>query len=386
MKSETVICLNAGKWTSLTRGVHNVCKEMAKKYQVLFVSKPPERDEINLGNGLKFLPSIRKIDKRLFYLDWPWWALKIHRLKGMEALMAYLRYKIITYASRKIKTENIAFLYVTHPVGFPYLKFFQKEKKIYHVFDNYSQYVTYHKQLDEYENENLKKFDYVFYLSEELLKTKIRFNSQSYFLTHGVNFDLFSKACSKGTLVPQEVEKISKPIVGLIGAISGKIDVDLLLYIANRKPEWFFLFVGPVLLAQKDSKTFNKLCNKENVLSSGYQPLEILPSYLKPMDVTIMPYRRTGHVNWINPLKTLEYFSAGKPVVSISLDAIKEYRDLIYFADEPEEWINQIKCALNEQNRDKKLKRMTIASNNTWAHRIENFYNIIGEEKWSNFD
>ena len=379
IKPETVICFAAGKWTSLTRGVQNFCIEIAKKYQVLYVSNPPKRSEIAHGDSLKWFPSVRKVNKRLFCLEWPWWALKIHKIKAIEDLMPHLRVKIITYTLRKINAGSIAFLYVTHPVGFPYLTFFQKEKKVYHVFDNYSHYVSYNKRLDEYENENLKNFDYIFYLSKELLKKRKRFNNKSYLLTDGVDFNLFSKARLKNTKVPNDIDKIYKPIIGFVGAISGKIDLELLLHIVNMKPEWFFLIVGPVLLSSMDSKTFQQLCAKNNVLATGYKPIEVLPSYLKLMDVMIMPYRLTGHVRWGNPLKTLEYFSTGKPVVSIYLRSLEEYSKLIYFANKPEQWIKQIEHALQENNTDKQLQRVTLASNNTWAHRVQDLYDIIAE-------
>lgn len=379
MRHTTVICLGAGKLTGLTRGIHNICNEITKKYQVLYITKPPEGNEMMWGVRLNLVPSITKINKRLFSLEWPCWVLRFYKIRQIDKLMTFLRYKIIICALRKLNTEDIAFLYVTHPVGFAYLPFFPKQKKIYHVFDNYSYYIEKNREMEKYEEDNLKKFDCIFYLSKKLLETKIRFNKNSYFLPHGVNFDLFSKARFSNTPIPPDVNNLKKPVIGLVGALSGKIDVDLLLYLAKRNSSWSFLLVGPELFKGSDSITFQKLCSMNNVVSVGCKPLKRLPSYMKLMDVFLMPYRITGHVKWVNPLKTYEYFATGKPVVATRLDSLEEYSKLIYFADRSQEWQRQIYNALKEQSTELELERISIARNNTWHSRMQNIYDIISQ-------
>ena len=130
-----------------------------------------------------------------------------------------------------------------------------------------------------------------------------------------------------GKAVPPNVEDLPRPVVGLVGQLSERIDLDILDAIADAG--FSLLIVGP-LDPRWRLQRFQELISRSHVHYAGPVPAEAVPSYLAAMDVGITPYRDTPFNRASFPLKTLEYLGAGLPVVSTYLPAARWLRaDLI---------------------------------------------------------
>ena len=110
------------------------------------------------------------------------------------------------------------------------------------------------------------------------------------------------------------------PVVGFIGRINDRTDMRLLEAIAERGRS--LLLVGPKDPAFEPQR-FNALRCRRNVRWVGLKPFDALPSYLRAIDVGIVPYRDSQFNRGSFPLKTLEYLAAGRAVVSTDLPAIR---------------------------------------------------------------
>jgi teichuronic acid biosynthesis glycosyltransferase TuaH len=120
--------------------------------------------------------------------------------------------------------------------------------------------------------------------------------------------------------VPPETRDLPRPVVGLVGQLSDRIDISVLEVIASAG--YSLLIVGP-LDPRWGGARFNALTSMPHVCYAGSVPGSAVPDYLAAMDVGITPYRDTPFNRASFPLKTLEYLGAGVPAVSAALPAAR---------------------------------------------------------------
>ncbi len=66
-----------------------------------------------------------------------------------------------------------------------------------------------------------------------------------------------------------------------------RLDIEVLVYLAEQRPDWSIVLVGPEDEAFKASK----LHQITNVHFLGSKPMEALPSYLNHFDVALNPQK-----------------------------------------------------------------------------------------------
>jgi teichuronic acid biosynthesis glycosyltransferase TuaH len=117
---------------------------------------------------------------------------------------------------------------------------------------------------------------------------------------------------------------LPRPVVGLVGQLTERINLRLLDAVAGAG--FSLLLVGPYD-TRWEPQRFATLIARPNVRYAGRVPANEVPSYLAVMDVGLTPYADTPFNQASFPLKTLEYFSAGLPVVSTDLPGARWLRD-----------------------------------------------------------
>jgi glycosyltransferase involved in cell wall biosynthesis len=106
--------------------------------------------------------------------------------------------------------------------------------------------------------------------------------------------------------------------------IEERFDIALLDKIAQMRPDWSLVMVGPVAkIAPED------LPRRPNIHYLGSQTYAELPAYLAGWDVALMPFAMNPSTEFISPTKTPEYLAGGKPVVSTPVkDVVRHYGQL----------------------------------------------------------
>lgn len=205
----------------------------------------------------------------------------------------------------------------------------------------------------------LKKADLVFTGGQSLYEAKKFKHHNIHAFPNSIDFTHFSK--SRETLVePEDQANIPHPRVGFYGVVDERLDLGLLGAIADLRPEYQFMVLGPVV--KIDEATLPK---RDNIHYLGKKEYHALPLYLAGWDCAIMPFALNDSTRFISPTTTPEFLAAGRPVVSTSIhDVIHPYADvkLVYIADDAGAFVDSIEKAMNEKANDPQ-----------WIMRVDQF-------------
>lgn len=168
-----------------------------------------------------------------------------------------------------------------------------------------------------------------------------------------------------------------RPVVGLIGQLSDRIDIRLLEAVAELDCQ--LLLAGPHHPGWEERR-FAALVARDNVHYAGAIPRERLGSYLRAIDVGITPYRDTPFNRASFPLKTLEYLAAGRAAVSTDLPATRWLdTDLVRSARTVADFTTAVAAACDAAG-DPKLvaRRREFAAGHSWTSRAAEFAELLG--------
>ena len=221
------------------------------------------------------------------------------------------------------------------------------------------------------EQELFATVDGATFTSLDLLQSKIRpVSLPSLYLPHGVDNNHFT--CERtGQMSIEPLERIKKPIIGLVGNLDPRIDISAIAYLAKRFPQCSFVLIGRAVVSAAHLEEF------DNVHLLGQVPYSELPLYMRYFDVGLIPYILGDITKAINPLKMMEYYAAGMPVISSHLQNIVDMPGPLYIADTHEEYGNHLETILHSDMPELRRQAQEIARQNSWAVRAESFVQFV---------
>ena len=216
----------------------------------------------------------------------------------------------------------------------------------------------------------------VFVTSPALARSRRVWNTNTHYLPNVADFDHFSRALDADLAVPADLTKLPGPKLGFIGAISAyKVDLELICEIAATRPDWSLVLIGSV--GEGDPWTDARILSRfPNIHLLGPRPYQSLPAYLKGFDVALLPNTLNDYTANMFPMKFFEYLAAGKPVVAVDLDAVRDYADTVCIAKSGHAFIAGIEDAL--QGAAAPLaKRLALAREHTYEERTAKMLEMI---------
>ena len=103
-----------------------------------------------------------------------------------------------------------------------------------------------------------------------------------------------------------------------------------------------------------------------------------MPAYLKYIDFAIIPFLRNDLTASIYPLKLNEYLAAGKPIVTTGFSPdLEDFGNTIRVENSIDGFVKAVGEEISTDAESKKKQRMDMASHNTWAARVEKFWEIV---------
>jgi len=178
--------------------------------------------------------------------------------------------------------------------------------------------------------------------SRELHVRKRHLNPNTVFMPNGVDYALYTAPWPE----PPDLAPIPHPRIGYTGYVKPQLDWPLLAALASARPDWHFVFVGPVSRHPTMEATVHEFSRRPNVHFLPLKGQLELAAYPQHFDVCVMPYTLDGYTRSIYPLKLHEYLASGRPVVSTPIEAVREFADVVTTAGTTPEWVRAIEGAL----------------------------------------
>lgn len=141
---------------------------------------------------------------------------------------------------------------------------------------------------------------------------------------------------------PPALASLGGPIVGYVGNLRERIDIDLIGQMAARHPEWHIVLIGS---AHGKTEVLT-LRRHANVHFLGVKPYEEALSYICAFDVAIMPHLDNAVSQFMNPLKLYVYLSAGVPIVTSAVSNIDDVAPFATVARDGQDFIAQVEAIL----------------------------------------
>jgi GT2 family glycosyltransferase/glycosyltransferase involved in cell wall biosynthesis len=254
---------------------------------------------------------------------------------------------------------------IDHPFWWPVARSLKNNTNIYDCMDDHSGFES-NRNILTYEPGLTAEADLVVVSSDILLKKTSITAKRVVEVKNGTDFDHFHHLPESDVL-----EKTERPVIGYYGAIAEWFDVELVKHCAKQYPGYLFVLIGKVT-----HKEISQLQDLKNVVLKGEIPYRELPRYVKFFDVCLIPFKITPLIEATNPVKFYEYLSSGKPVVSVKLPELQQYRDHCYLADSVDEFARNINLALKE-SKELAAPRIELAKQNSWTKRGDAFLDGI---------
>jgi UDP-galactopyranose mutase len=249
------------------------------------------------------------------------------------------------------------------PMALPLAESLAPRAVIYDCMDELSAFLGAPPQLLEREEQLLGRADIVFAGGPSLFRAKQHRHPNVHCFPSSVNAKHFAQAKTAADAADQA--PLPHPRLGFFGVIDERMDLNLLDAMAQARPEWRIVMVGPVV--KVDPATLPRRANLHFI---GPREYSQLPEYLAGWDVCLLPFARNEATKFISPTKTLEYMAAELPIVSTPItDVADPYGHIVYLGATPEEFIAACERALTSASaeRAERIARMReVLSKTSW--------------------
>ena len=139
---------------------------------------------------------------------------------------------------------------------------------------------------------------------------------------------------------------IGQPRFGYFGAIDERFDLALLAELADRRPQWNFVIVGPVRSIDPAL-----LPQRPNIHWLGLQPYRRLGYFALGWQAVLLPFAINESTQATCPTKPLEALATGLPVISAPLGEVQRlYGRHLRIAGDIEGWLRACEEALAEMD------------------------------------
>ncbi|HEU4411860.1 MAG TPA: glycosyltransferase family 1 protein, partial [Polyangiaceae bacterium] len=311
-----LICLSHLRWDFVYQRPNHLLSRCARERRVFFVEEPvhgegPPRLEVTeKANGVRVCTPTMPPDTS----D-----------ADAERLQSAMLRELVRGANLR---DYVAWYYT--PMALAFTGALRPLATVYDCMDELAAFRGAPPALETRERELLRRADVVFTGGRSLYEAKRPVHPRVHAFPSAVEVEHFAKARARQA-DPDDQAPFPHPRLGFFGVLDERMDLALLEGVAEARPGWQIMVVGPVV--KIDPADLPRRPNLRYLGPKGYHEL---PRYLAGWDVALMPFAQNESTRLISPTKTPEYLAAGRPVVSTPIrDVVRPYgaEGLVRIAD-----------------------------------------------------
>ena len=329
-RQDPIVCLSHLRWNFVFQRPQHLMSRFAATRPVLFFEEPlPAEPGAAMGVDLRVCGDTGVIVATPRLPD------------GLEGAcrQAVLR-QLLDEVMAAHAVERPVLWYYT-PMMLPLSRHVDAAAIVYDCMDELANFRFAPPELSQLEAELMAAADVVFTGGYSLYEAKQHLHANIHPFPSSVDRLHFEQA--RGRTDPNAPGRTG-PRLGFYGVIDERMDLDLIAAVADARPDWNLIMVGPVVkIAEAD------MPRRSNIHYLGLRAYDDLPTVLSGWDVALMPFAINDSTRFISPTKTPEYLAAGRPVVSTPIrDVVRHYGHLVgvKIADTPEAFVSACEAAL----------------------------------------
>ena len=293
---------------------------------------------------------------------------KLHLKGGHDEPDVVSRQKSLVNAIFNKHKINEYLLWYYTPMALPFSDHLDPVITIYDCMDELSAFKFAPPALKQLEKDLLNKADVVFTGGHSLYEAKKHRHHNIHAFPSSIDKKHFAAARSVKH-DPADQAHIPHPRFGFYGVLDERFDIELIREVANAKPDWQFVLIGPVVKIDPETLPKNK-----NIHYLGGKKYAELPAYLGGWDISMVSFALNESTTYISPTKTPEYLAGGKPVISTPIrDVVETYgkSGLVHIANNAQEFIKVAEQELEVKDRKNWLQQVDkFLANDSWDKTV----------------
>jgi UDP-galactopyranose mutase len=348
----TLICFSHLRWNFVYQRPQHLLSRFATRFNVFFVEEP-------------YYDALGDANLTLSLQEDNIWVVTPHLPAGIdEDETNRLQKKMLDKFLKNCKANDLLFWYYT-PMALSFSDHHNPGLVVYDCMDELSAFKNAPQKLKELEQRLLDKADLVFTGGHSLYKAKKHRHTNIFPFPSSIDKKHFEQARNI-TCQPADQQNIPGPRLGFYGVIDERFDIELLKGMAEARPDWSFVILGPVVKISPNS--LPRLANIHYLGSKSYNEL---PQYLSGWDIALIPFMLNESTKFISPTKTPEYLAAGRPVISTPItDVVSPYGEEGYveIASNVEGFLEAAERLLKKARKEKWLQKVdTYLNQQSWS-------------------
>lgn len=176
-----------------------------------------------------------------------------------------------------------------------------------------------------------------------------------------------------------DLAHIPHPRLGFVGGMKAKVDFGLLCQVAERRPDFQIVLIGPAPFGVPDE--LQKLWRYPNVHTLGGRSHAELPPLVNGLDVGLLPYKSMEYNKAVFPAKFFEYLAADLPMVGSGLPSTQRYVEQGVYAltsGEVDDFIKSCEQALMwKQDTVMRAVRLQLAKQHDQATKLQEWVDHV---------
>ncbi len=310
------------RWNFVFQRPQHLMSRLALRWPVVFVEEPVTGEDGARGPWLERIAPCRGVQVWRPHVTGAAAGFHDDHLPALHPLLAH--------ALREARVQAYWAWFYT-PMAYPLAAGLSPRGIVYDCMDELSAFKNAPRQLVQRENALFKAADLVFTGGRSLYKAKKDRHPNVHCFPSSVDARHFSRAAKDH---PAQAH-LPRPRLGWCGVIDERVDLALVQALADARPHWQIVMVGPIVKIDPDS-----VPRRPNIHWLGQQSYDDLPEFISGWDVCLLPFALNEATRFISPTKTLEYMACGRPSVSTPICDVREpYSRWVAIAQSHDEFI-----------------------------------------------